>query len=459
MTPTNWAKRRKLIYTLSVAGVVLLTAGIMSFKAFYRAPTCFDGRQNGGETGIDCGGGCARVCEDEAQPLRVKWEKSFKIREGVYSAVAYIENPNMAIGAESLPYEFKFYNATGKVVGEVRGESYSAPHTSFPIFEGPIYLDEEPARVEFSFLGNNHLVRSERSEIPIKVENATLMSSETRPKINALLTNESIDTLGRIDVVALVFDGSGDAVAASRTVVPELRQGARERVVFTWPEAFRAEYETCSMPTSTVLAIDRSGSMNDLGANPPQPITDALGAADAFVSRLTKQDRVGVVSYATDSSVVAGITFDKAEAASAIASITILPEDETGYTNIGAAIKDAHSEIMKVKSNVGPEESLVIILLTDGEANWPLEPTGERYAEMQAALARQDNVTIYTIGLGDNVNRSFLSSIATSPSHYFEAISTEDLEGIYEEIASAVCTYGPSVIEITPRYNNVSKDR
>lgn len=458
MVPTRWARRRKLIYTLSALGVVFLVVALVSFNLFYKPPTCFDGKKNGTETGVDCGGNCVRVCEAEALPLTVKWEKLFTIREGVYSAVAYIENANRNIAFERFSYEFKFLNSRGEVIGTAAGESYSEPHSSFPIFEGPVNLSEVPERVEFSFVGSPYLVNSVRNDVPIKVENATLMSSETRPRLNALLLNESIEPIRGVTAVALVLDGSGEAVAASRTVVPEISRESRERIVFTWPEAFRAEYETCTMPTATMLAIDRSGSMNDLGNNPPQPITDALRAADDFVSRLTRQDRVGIVSYATDSTVDSGLSFDKTLATQAIENIHVLPADETGYTNIGAAIKNAHEEIVGSAAASG-EERTVIILLTDGEANWPSDPGGERYAAAEAALAKQSGITLYTIGLGENINREFLASIATSSSHYFEAVTGDDLSGIYEEIGSAVCSYGPSVIEIVPRYNNVSANR
>ncbi|MEK9185206.1 MAG: hypothetical protein AAB863_00365 [Patescibacteria group bacterium] len=50
---STWASRRKAVYFWSV--VLTLTAvsfGIF-WKYWYKAPTCFDGLQNGDETGID----------------------------------------------------------------------------------------------------------------------------------------------------------------------------------------------------------------------------------------------------------------------------------------------------------------------------------------------------------------------------------------------------------------------
>lgn len=457
MQGTYWARKQKLIYTISALAVVILLASIFSFKAFYKAPTCFDGKKNGKETGVDCGGNCERICEFEVAPISIKWEKFFRIRQGEYSAVAYIENTNSNVGVERLGYKFNFLNDKGEVIKSVDGETYVPAGSHFPIFEGPIRLPTDPVKVEFLIDGEVVFTRSSRKSIPLRVENTTLMSSETRPKLSALLSNDSVDTLDHIDVVAIVMSSAGDPVAASRTALRKMGRDGSERIVFTWPEAFREELETCSKPSSSVLAIDRSGSMQFDSKDPPQPLTDALSAAQVFVRNLTAQDKIGVVSYGTESSLDIGISNDKGVALETIKNISIPKHDEFGYTNIGSAIKEAHEEIKK--DGILEEGRSVIILLTDGMANAPEDPGGEVYAEAQAESAKRDGVVIYTIGLGDEVNRDSLIKMATEPSYYFEAVTASDLAGIYEEIGSAVCSYGPSMIEIVPRYNNVSAHR
>ena len=40
--------------------------------AFQAPPSCFDGKRNGAEEGIDCGGSCAHIClSGSFRPLRV----------------------------------------------------------------------------------------------------------------------------------------------------------------------------------------------------------------------------------------------------------------------------------------------------------------------------------------------------------------------------------------------------
>lgn len=457
MAQTHWAKSRKFLYTVSIVGFLVLASGLTWFKYFYEAPNCFDGKRNGSELGIDCGGNCKRLCESQVTPLVVKWSKFFKTRNGEYNIVAYVENPNRVIGVSELDYEFVFYDASGNEFEKITGRTYAAPNSAFPVFEGPIFLSAEPAEMKFDFIGDPYFTVLEDKEIPLKVESTTLMASETRPRLSALLLNDSIETLRDIDAVALIMDSTGEAIAASRTALRRMSRDERERIVFTWPESFKEEFKTCALPSTSVLAIDRSGSMQFDGKNPPQPLTDALAAAQIFVRNLSEDDRIGVVSYGTNSTIDLGISYDKNSALDTVKNLVILDEDEWGYTNIGAAIKNAHEEIL---SNLDEnDERNVIVLLTDGVANWPQDPGGEVYAESQAALAKKDNITIYTIGLGEDLNRESLSIIATAPNYYFEAVTADDLAGIYREIGAAVCSYGPSLVEIIPRYNNVSTNR
>jgi F0F1-type ATP synthase gamma subunit len=100
-----------------------------------------------------------------------------------------------------------------------------------------------------------------------------------------------------------------------------------------------------------------------------------------------------------------------------------------------------------------------MILLTDGVANKPGNPGGrteaediqyaEKLALKEAADAKKDGVTVYTIGLGKKINETFLKSAASAEDHYFFAPSAKDLEAIYKNISSEICQEVPARIEIT----------
>jgi hypothetical protein len=56
---------------------------------------------------------------------------------------------------------------------------------------------------------------------------------------------------------------------------------------------------------------------------------------------------------------------------------------------------------------------------------------------------------IYTIGLGNKINESFLKSLASEEADYYFAPSASNLENIYKNISSDICQEVPARIEIT----------
>ena len=84
---SKWSVKRKrriliVIGILFLIGLALIFINIENKKV----PTCFDGLQNGQETGVDCGGESSKVCQEEINNLVVWWERPFKVTDGLYNA-------------------------------------------------------------------------------------------------------------------------------------------------------------------------------------------------------------------------------------------------------------------------------------------------------------------------------------------------------------------------------------
>jgi Mg-chelatase subunit ChlD len=190
--------------------------------------------------------------------------------------------------------------------------------------------------------------------------------------------------------------------------------------------------------------------MNNDGGTPPEPITSVLSAAKSFVDRLGENDQGGLVTYATLATRTSDLTKDRAGLSTKVASLTISPEAETGGTNIGDAIKRALEMFGSPLHN--PDARKVLVLFTDGLANEPGE-TPEQYALDEATVVKNAGVEVFTIGLGTELNETFLRSIATDDAHYFNAPTTNVIESVYSSITKAICEEGAAVIDIVPKTN------
>jgi Ca-activated chloride channel family protein len=178
------------------------------------------------------------------------------------------------------------------------------------------------------------------------------------------------------------------------------------------------------------LVLDRSGSMSG------EPLRRARLAAQAVVKRLRPEDRVNVLAFDDDVDMLypapRPLTADVRTAADAY----IGQMAEGGGTNIALALERALAAQDRAAPGAGQDaRPHVILFLTDGQS------------DSQAALevARKDagDARVYTIGVGDGVEKPLLSRLAAMKRGRFTFIeSAEAIESkvsrLYSQIAAPV---------------------
>src|SRR3989441_5255928 len=194
-----------------------------------------------------------------------------------------------------------------------------------------------------------------------------------------------------------------------------------------------------------VLAIDSSGSMTccrSLGSDPGRLRSSA---AKDYIGRLTRPDRVASVDF----NGVARLTRTNVggpahhlfspynngipDYSGAQADLDTIGSSDS--TNFGAALFVANNELITygVRSH-----AWVIILLTDGQNTCcPTQAGGDAQARLEAARAKANNITVFTIGLGPDADAALLQEIATTTGGTYYAAPTADaIKFIYLEIAN-----------------------
>lgn len=235
----SWSTRRQFFYISATIAVFLFALALPIFFVTYKAPSCTDGKQNQGEFGVDCGGPCSILCKANALDLVTHWQRSFKVKEGVYSAVAYVENPNFDSGIRNISYRFKLYDKDNLLIYQRDGNTFIPPRKIIGIFESNILTGTRvPVRTFFEFSGIPVWVKTAISEPPLAVISRPPVDQETSPRLTASLENRGLDPIYNVEVVAIVYDGSSNAIAASRTIVDSLGKNALAPLTFTWPEPF-----------------------------------------------------------------------------------------------------------------------------------------------------------------------------------------------------------------------------
>jgi len=243
----TWSGRRQLIY-YGVGIVVLIMLVWVTWALFFNVPpTCFDGKQDGNEQGIDCGGSCALLCADTAHDPVALWARAFQTGPTSYTAAAYIQNNNVGAGAKNVAYSFQLFDANNNLVIERDGVVDLPPINTIPIIEPNIMVGNRTvAHTQFAFSSTPPAVWNKVPAGDIPALHMTQQNLSTdASRLDALLVNDTLQDAGQVTVEAVLFDAEGVARAASKSLIATVPAKSSVPVVFTWqggvPNIVRAE--------------------------------------------------------------------------------------------------------------------------------------------------------------------------------------------------------------------------
>jgi Ca-activated chloride channel family protein len=155
-------------------------------------------------------------------------------------------------------------------------------------------------------------------------------------------------------------------------------------------------------PTMAVsLVVDRSGSMAG------EKIRQARRAAQSLVSRLDDRDSISIVSYSSDYSLDLPLT--KVEGQRNRINRLIDEILDGGGTNLGGGMQAGLDSLRGVTDKAIVRRQ---ILLSDGNANQGI--TDPATLASIAREARQNGITISTLGIGVDFNEDLMTLIAQS---------------------------------------------
>lgn len=239
-TRMTWALKRQFFY---IVVLVLFLAGsgfLIISPSLNKPPTCSDGKQNGVETGVDCGGSCLRACFAQVDPVSILWARTFKVVKGRHNAVAYLENHNKNTVINKINYRFRFADSNNIYIGKREGSTYVPPSGKFAVFEPAIDIGNSiPVYTTFEFTEVPQWVTVSEEKIrqlQVLVSNIILADEATSPRLSAKVRNNSLFTIPAVDVIAILYDAFGNSVAVSSTYIDVLNGEETKDVNFSWPE-------------------------------------------------------------------------------------------------------------------------------------------------------------------------------------------------------------------------------
>lgn len=214
----------------------------VSYFFFYEEPTCFDGKQNGLEDGVDCGGTCVLLCTNQATDPIIHWKRFFSVGPNIYNTIAYVENQNPDAGATDVEYIFKLYDKNNVPLAEKRGDIDIRPNQVTPVIENNLYTGQHDAvRVSFEFADEIVWNKQEPIGNLITIKDQNMRDVDGLPRITATARNNTLQALENIRFIVIVYDINSNAIATSNTIVYRIEKDGEHNIIFTWPVPFSEE--------------------------------------------------------------------------------------------------------------------------------------------------------------------------------------------------------------------------
>jgi hypothetical protein len=230
----EWGTKRKLLYALAVTIVLAASTVFLLRGTLFPAPTCIDGKQNGYESGIDCGGTCALLCRADVYPLTVMWAKAVRSEKGVYDLVAMINNPNIDNAAAEVGFSFDVYDQNGKVMVTLAGSTTVPIGGKFPVIIQGVPLATPPTNVSLTLTDGPHYAVKESPSSPTVKIIGTRFEQDTIPRVYGTVVNTKHKEITNLPVRVVLYDAQNNAYAVGETVVPLLPKEGVKEIVFTW---------------------------------------------------------------------------------------------------------------------------------------------------------------------------------------------------------------------------------
>jgi hypothetical protein len=238
----SWAARRRFYILGGIALVVLIAVAVALFFALHKPAMCTDGIQNGGETGVDCGGPCPYLCAASVSAPSVRFVRALAPASGRTDVIAYIDNSNPAAAVKDAAYRIDLYGPDGALVASKTGTVDLPPRATAAVFVPNFFSGYQTVSRAFLTFDQSSLkwyAYQDDRTLP-SVGNYALSNAGTAPAISVPLTNPSVRPLYGVKVIAAVFDANGNAMAASQTLIQTIPANGAATATFTWNAPFPA---------------------------------------------------------------------------------------------------------------------------------------------------------------------------------------------------------------------------
>ncbi|MEA3272987.1 MAG: hypothetical protein U9Q72_00075 [Patescibacteria group bacterium] len=236
-------RKTKQIIITSIYLAVAIGSCYLVYKVFF-GPSCHDGRQNGMEKGIDCGGSCPQQCLNgpELKNLQLGSVSVIEYKER-FDVALEVTNINGQFGFGEVAYEVALYSGEEKV-GRREGKIYLLPNETRYLIETGIECQAFPDKAKVYIQSGEWQEFTKEERPKLEILNKSFGYKKVAGnffEVNLQVANRSSYDFLTVDIDAVVKDKSGKVLAVSKANLNSVKSGEVRDFRFFWPEAFEGQ--------------------------------------------------------------------------------------------------------------------------------------------------------------------------------------------------------------------------
>jgi hypothetical protein len=225
-----------ILYLAILGGII---TGIY-FLFLRPSPSCFDGIQNEGEQGVDCGGPCATAClPSNTQPISpLGAVQVFSPLKGHVTVLAHLENMNADSGASLFDYTVTLYGIDGSTtVATLPGSSFAyADETKYIVFPN-VAVTSSVSRADITINDTQWMPADQMGFVPqfTFTNEQDVASGNGYVTVNGNITDRDVASFNNVIIVAIFKDAAGMPIGASETELDSIAPGDTQSFSISYP--------------------------------------------------------------------------------------------------------------------------------------------------------------------------------------------------------------------------------
>jgi len=222
-------RSRKRATIIAVPAIVIFLIILIIVLITRPGPTCFDGKKNGEEEGIDCGGSCIPCGIKYAAPLKTDPNQTqlLPISATESEVVVKIQNNNDQYGAK-FGYQINLINRLGDKVGQISGNSFISPQSTKYLVETKMnFKSSDISRLEVLFI-NTEWFKSDKTasdlfEIYDKKTRLLEATESGYLEISGKLVNKTSHNFPSLNLFFVLYSKTGRLLHVAKTEISNIK--------------------------------------------------------------------------------------------------------------------------------------------------------------------------------------------------------------------------------------------